>query len=614
MRYTWRFICTIILLISNFVSLSILDTDPITIVHITSFFINIIIGWIIGTQIDKYIHSKKQLGSANKALENYSYALDSAADAICIISEKGEIEFANDALAKLYDHSQKELKTLNWENLISKESSNRVLSTMISNVKEHGQSRKEGTGVTKDGITFPQEITLSQIKENDKIICVFRDITKQKQYEEYMRYISEQNELTKMPNRRRLYTDLEICKQKLNDLSILFIDLDRFKITNDTLGHDIGDELLKSVAEKLSFFKNDDINVYHLGGDEFIILVKKSEDKYIQGIVNSILESLQEPFYINGNEIIVTSSIGVSIFPKHTDNMDELLNFADTAMYYAKLDGKNTYKFFNDDLKLKLNRRAIIESELRKAIRNEELFIYYQPKFALINQNLIGFEALIRWKSPRLGTVSPVEFIPIAEDIGLITDIGNWVIKEVLTTMNKWQTNGYSLLKVSLNVSQKQFRDGTLVNYIESCLNKFEIGAQYLEVEITESVLEDFELVIPQLNQLKKIGVGISIDDFGTGYSSLSLIKNLPIDTLKIDQSFLRNSLNEKDISIVEAILQMGRTLNLDIVAEGIETKEHREILVQLNCPYGQGYFFSEPLVAAELEDKFFTLHEMSIN
>ncbi|MFD1039842.1 EAL domain-containing protein [Virgibacillus byunsanensis] len=608
MQYTWRFICTSILLVSNLISLSYVDSDTITTIHITSFILNLLIGWIVGTQIDKYLYSKKELGTANNALANYSYALDSAADAICIINEKGEIEFANDALTKLYGYNHKEILSLNWGNLLSKESTVHLLKPMISDVKEHGQSREEVIGVRHDGETFTQEITLSQIKENNKMICVCRDITKQKQYEEYMTYISEQNELTKMPNRRRLHKDLEGFKQKLNDLSILFIDLDRFKITNDTLGHDIGDELLKSVAKNLSFFKNDDINVYHLGGDEFIVLIGTSDNEYIHSIVNSISESLHKPFYINGNEITITSSIGVSIFPTHTDNMDKLLNFADTAMYYAKLDGKNTYKFFNDDLRLQLNRRAIIETELRKSIRNEELFICYQPKCALRNQNLVGLEALIRWKNPRLGTVSPMEFIPIAEDIGLINDIGNWVIKEVLTMMNIWQKSGYPLVKVSVNVSQKQFRDGMLVSYIESCLNTFNIDAQYLEVEITESVIEDFELVTPQLNRLKEIGVGIAIDDFGTGYSSLSLIKNLPIDTIKIDQSFLRDSLNEKDISIVEAILKIGHTLNLDIVAEGVETEEHLHILVQLNCPYGQGYFFSKPLVTSELEDKFLNL------
>ncbi|MFC4558409.1 putative bifunctional diguanylate cyclase/phosphodiesterase [Virgibacillus kekensis] len=599
MKYTWRIVCTAILLVSNIISVYFAESlSPLQGVFL---FANLFIGWFIGWQIDKYLHSKRELGSTRKTLVDYSYALDSAADAIGVLNGNGEVEFANDALLKLYGYQHGELLDLNWRNFVTEEYHDSLLAITNS---EQERSRAEVVGVTKEGRTFPMEIAISHIKETQKIIGVVRDISKQKQHEEYMIYISEHNELTKLPNRRRLHKDLAVCENQLMDTSILFIDLDRFKITNDTLGHDIGDELLKGFAERLTYFNNEFTEVYHLGGDEFIVLIKRSSTEYIESVVNDLLESLQEPFYIVGNQIIITSSIGISIYPEHTGNINELLKYADTAMYYAKLSGKNTYKFFNDDLKLQLDRRAFLEAELRKAINNDELHICYQPKYRLSNRELVGMEALIRWENSTLGPVMPMDFIPLAEDIGLINEIGKWVIKEVLVTMNTWMAKGYPLVKVSVNVSQKQFRSGELVQYIESCLNAYEIDAQYLEVEITESVLEDSELVIPQLNELKDMGVGISIDDFGTGYSSLSLIKDLPIDTLKIDRSFLRDALsNQKESSIVKAILNIGHTLNLNMVAEGIETEEQLKLLLELNCPDGQGYFFSKPLPPDELEE-----------
>jgi diguanylate cyclase len=604
MRYTWRIIFTAVLLISNAISISRLDEFSTMI--ITMYIVNVIIGWIIGYQIDKYRFSKKELGSTRTALIDYSHALDSAPDGIGITKENGQFEFLNEAHLKLYGYSKEEMLEKSWQDCYSKETIDQLQKIALPQLLKHGKWRGETIGIRKDGSTFPQEIALSVIDDTKKVICVVRDLTEQKQYVDYIKHIAEHNDLTKLPNRRRLLNDIQKSMEELPNTSLLFIDLDRFKMVNDTLGHDIGDELLVSVAKRLLSFQNEFIRVYHQGGDEFIVLIQNSAIDYVKNVAIDIINNIKEPYYINGNEVIITTSVGISRYPDHTDNFKDLIKMADTAMYHAKLDGKNTFKFFTNNLRLQLERKAKIEAELRRAINNDELSIHYQPKFHLVHLTLVGMEALIRWENPNLGRVSPVEFIPIAEDTGLINDIGNWVIKEVLNQMSEWQAQGYSLVKISVNVSQRQFRDQSLVNYVESCLSASKIDAKYFEIEITETVLEDFDLVIPQLTSLREIGIGISIDDFGTGYSSLNFIKNLPADTLKVDQSFVQDMLSNTNNSLlVKTIIEIGNTLNFTVVAEGIETEKHLHKLIELNCPVGQGYYFSKPLDAVEIESRF---------
>lgn len=571
--------------------------------------VNLFLGWVVGLQIDKYLHSKRELDSTKSVLVDYTYALDSSVDAIGITNEEGNHEFVNEELARLYGYQKDELLTIHWEKLFTQESIDYFHENFFSEVKKNGYDRSEATGLKSDGSTFPLEITMSLLNETQKTLVIIRDITKKKQYEAMVKYKAEHNELTHLPNRRKLNQDLEIFKEQSLESSLLFIDLDRFKITNDTMGREVGDKLLIEVAERLNFFSNRMIKTYHLGGDEFVVLILKENMDFVKNIAMDIGEYIKEPFYLKGNEIFVTASIGISGSPEHTDDMNELITMADTAMYYAKLDGKNTYKFFNNELKEQRERRTLIEIELRRAIRNEELYVVYQPKFDLHNSKLAGIEALIRWDNPVLGMVSPMEFIPVAEDTGLINEIGNWIINDVLYQMRRWQDKGYSPVKVSVNVSQRQFRDNNFVPFIESCLYSYSIEAKYLEFEVTESVIENIDLVMPKINSLKALGVGISIDDFGTGYSSLSMLKNLPFDTLKIDQSFIRDLIgNSQDLSLVKTIISIGQTFNLNVVAEGIEKEEHLHLLAELDCPMGQGYFFSKPIRPEQLEVEFFKL------
>ena len=608
MRYTWRLIFLSVFVINLLLSFLYLERPTISTTTIVFVPINFFIFWIIGLQIDKYLLSKKQLKSTENVLSDYSYALDSTIDAIGIVNEDGKYEFVNEALVQLYGFEKEDFIKINWELHFTQDSMHFLRETLIPELRKHGHSKGEVLGVTKDGITLPLAISLSLLKETQKTILVFRDITQQKLQEEFLQHRAEHNELTNLPNRHRLLNKLEKCKAASIESSVLFIDLDRFKLTNDTLGHEVGDKLLMAVAERLNVFKSDFVSIYHLGGDEFIVVIQNSDIEDVQHTAFDIIDYIKKPFYFNGTEVFITASIGISNYPQHTANMNELIKMADTAMYYAKTDGKNTFKLFNTDLKEQLERKAMIEVELRKAIKNEELFIHYQPKFNLLKNNeLAGVEALIRWENPILGHVSPMEFIPIAEDTGLIIEIGNWVVSEVLSQMSKLRDKGYSLVKFSVNVSQRQFRDSNLIPFIESSLYSFNINPSYLELEVTESVLENFELVIPKITSLKELGVGLSIDDFGTGYSSLNLLKNLPFDTLKIDQSFVRDLIeNSKDISLIKTIIAIGKTFNLNVVAEGIETEEHLNLLGQLSCPMGQGYYFSKPIDSEELENRFF--------
>jgi len=611
MKYTWRIIIIATLVFANLIIFSNLDLEQYPILVLSLFIANVSLGWFIGYQLDKYVFSKKEFDSTQTTLIDYSHALESVPLGIGITNEKGQFEYVNKAHQELYGYNAEEFLRKSWTDCYSKDGNEQLYNEAIPLFNRNGKWRGETLGIKKDGSTFPQEIILSKIAGTPKTICVVRDISEQQQYIDYIKQVAEYNDLTHLPNRRKLLSDISKSKEELKDTSLLFIDLDRFKLVNDTLGHNYGDELLINVAQRLLTFQNEYLNVYHLGGDEFITLIHKGEQEYIENAVVEIITLLKEPYLIFGKEINLTTSIGVCRYPEHTDNHDDLIKLADTALYHAKSDGKNTYKFFSENIKLQLDRKAEIEIELRKVLQNGELYINYQPKFNLVSSRLVGFEALIRWRNPLLGMVSPAEFIPIAEETGLIVDIGKWVINQVLLQMSQWKTKGYSLVKISVNVSQKQFRDNDLVQYIESCLAFHKVDAQFFEVEITESLIADFMVIIPQLTAIKGKGIGISIDDFGTGYSSLNFINNLPIDTLKIDQSFVRGVLNnEKNSSLLKAMIDIGKTLKLDVVAEGIETEEHLNKLIELNCPLGQGYFFSKPIDALEIETIYFNKNE----
>ena len=603
MKRKWQIGIAAIVLTGNVIALILNDFSWLLAVFIP---INLWLGWLIGLQVDKYLHSKIELDSTKSVLMDYSLALDSAIDAIGITNSSGKYEFVNESFSKLHGYSKDELYLMHWQELYPIESHGEIRTDIIEPLFENGYARGEGIGIRKNGSTFQQSTSLSLMKDHQKTIVVVHDITKKKEEEKRLKQKIEMNEVTGLANRRKLMIDLEKRGNPEDSTSILFIDLDRFKIVNDTLGHEIGDYLLRDIASRLRSFNKKNISTYHLGGDEFIAMVCVLDLDQVKSVAYDILEYLREPYYIEGNEIFLTASIGISATPNHTKDVFELIGLADTAMYYAKLDGKNTYKIFTEQLKSQLERRTFIDSELRKAVKNSEFFMVYQPKINLLTNDLWGVEALIRWNHPTLGLISPLEFIPIAEDSAIILDITKWVVNDVLEKMRMWSLAGYSNINMSINVSQRQLRDTTFVDYLHGSLQCYEINPEKLEIEVTESVMENAELVVPILHKMKEIGVCISIDDFGTGYSSLNLLKNLPIDTLKIDQSFM-NDLhdNEKDVALLKTIITIGQTFNLNIVAEGIETEEQNNLLRSLGCTIAQGYYFSKPIDVNEFERKY---------
>ncbi|MFS0724672.1 EAL domain-containing protein [Paenibacillus sp. 1P07SE] len=553
--------------------------------------------------IDHYILVKKELGTTKVHLIQYSYGLDSTMDGIGITNEAGLFEYVNHSHVKMYGYTQSELLDAHWSTCYSEPTIDHLTSVAVPALRRDGYWRGEAEGVRKDGTTFSQELVLSQIRGSKKVFCVVRDITEQKQSEDKIKRLALTNEVTSLPNRRSL-------KHKMAELMIgkvpffvLFIDVDRFKNVNDSFGHEVGDLLLVQVAERLAAVAHDTLTVFHLGGDEFIALLQMERSEVHQ-MAAALLEKMGTPFYVSEIEINITISIGISGYPDDHEELEGLISLADTAMYEVKMSGKNDYKWINDEMKAALERKAYVEVELKKAVRHGQLALHYQPILNLESSQAVAVEALLRWNHPKLGPVSPAEFIPIAEETGIITTIGRWVIKEAINQAGVWREAG-SPLGVSINVSQRQLsHDKGLVAFINHRLEECRIDPDQVMLEITESVMENYEKIIPVLNELKQLGIKLALDDFGTGFSSLSFVKRLPIDALKIDQSFIREMTESPtDIAIIRSIIEIANNIDLTIVAEGIETTEQVNLLKGMQCLKGQGYLFSKPLPPKALED-----------
>ncbi|MDO9195609.1 bifunctional diguanylate cyclase/phosphodiesterase [Rhodoferax sp.] len=417
------------------------------------------------------------------------------------------------------------------------------------------------------------------------------------------------DDLTGLPNRallhERLQQELAHARRNGDQLALLFLDLDRFKAVNDTLGHDSGDQLLRVAAARLTACVRESDTVARLGGDEFVVLLTGLNNPLqAAALAGQILESLSQPFPISGSDCFIGASIGVSVFPADGTTADELLKHADIAMYRAKAAGRGRFVFFEESMNVEQRERAMMERELRLAIARDQLSVQYQPRVDLRDGRLLGAEALLRWNHPELGSVSPATFIPLAEDVGLIDDIGLWVLRHVCKQLAVWQATGYAIGAVSVNVSGRQFKSASLFVQVQQALESTGLAPHALELEVTEGVLiDDVESVIDLLARLKQIGVSVALDDFGTGYSSMAYLSRLPIDVLKIDQSFIRNLAQDEDArSIVLAIIAMAHALHKTVVAEGVETLAQAELLRAWGCDEAQGYYFSHPVVASALE------------
>lgn len=442
-----------------------------------------------------------------------------------------------------------------------------------------------------------------------RVVLVSRDITERQRYEETIRHQAFHDALTGLPNRLlfkdRLTLAMAHAKRNGQMLSVLFLDLDRFKLINDTLGHAVGDQLLQSVAKRLTDCVREDDTVARLGGDEFTLLLPEiTQAENAAKVAHKILEAIRQPLNIGAHELYITTSIGIVLYPTDGEDAETLLKNADTAMYRAKEKGRNNCQLYTPAMNAKAFERLAMENNLRRALEREEFVIHYQPKFNINTGKIIGMEALVRWQTPDRGLVLPGEFIPIAEETGLIVPIGEWVLRTACAQNKAWQDAGFLPVRVAVNLSARQFQLQNLVETVSRVLKETGLDPHWLELEITETVaMQNAEYATRMLQELKDMGIQLSIDDFGTGYSSLSYLKRFPINKLKIDKSFVSEiGIEQDNAAIASTIIVLGQSLNLGLVAEGVETEEQFDFLRQHQCDEMQGYLFGKPMSAGEFE------------
>lgn len=469
----------------------------------------------------------------------------------------------------------------------------------------------------KSGKTIVCLFDAQPVYEDDRMVGAFgqfRDITDQYLLQERYNYLAYHDELTFMPNRRYFRKELFSCieeykKDQKHKIAILFLDLDRFKMINDNFGHSNGDTFLKDVSRRLSMILDDNDFLARMGGDEFILLMKDVTDEAaVREKAQRILEQFKEPFQIGTNEIQSTASIGIAIYPDYPITPEQLMVYADNAMYQAKSQGKNRYVIYTNELHIQMVDDLQMEWDLKKALERNEFVLHYQPQIDNCTGGMVGLEALIRWQHPQFGLLYPDKFIKLAEESGLITKIGEWVINEACAQNKKWQDSGMEPIKISVNLSTQQFLTQDLVKVVEDVLQRTGLDPQYLVAEITEYMAMEYDYSRKVLEQLKALGIGISIDDFGTGYSSLKYLKEFPIDYIKIDKSFVSQLFEgSSDAIIIKAIITLAHNLHMNVIAEGVETQAQLDFMKQYKCDITQGYYYSKPLTAGEIEHQYLT-------
>jgi len=563
----------------------------------------------IGIQLGHVIKRKLSEEALLESEERFRSVAQAANDAIISANTHGNIVSWNRGAQVMFGYSEEEIlgKTLTL-----------LMPERFRNAHEEGIKRASKTnerriigktvelfGLRKDGSEFPLELSVSlwETREGKFFSGIIRDITGRKQAEERLQHLAHHDEVTGLANRsmffERLNQELSRARWHNRLLAVLFLDLDRFKVINDTLGHATGDSLLRAVGKRIKDTAREGDIIARLGGDEFaVMLVDVAEVHDIPTIAKKIIDALNKPFVLEGKDIFVTTSIGIGIFPDDGNEAEVLLQKADIAMYRAKEEGKNTYQIYSPAMNTMALQRLTMETQLRQALERNEFILHYQPKVDLNTGRIIGMEALIRWQHPELGIVSPNEFIPILEETGLILPVGEWVIRTACAQNKAWQENGFTPLRVAVNLSARQLKQQSIVEMAVGVLNETGLHPTYLEMELTENILMEHKRgSIAMMDELNARGIHFAIDDFGTGYSSLSYLRRFTIHSLKIDRSFIQNIATDPDSAvIVKAIIAMAKNLRLKVVAEGVETGEQLEFLLQHKCDEIQGYYFSPPL------------------
>ena len=559
-------------------------------------------GVLLGRDASVRIASEKQLRLAARIIQN-------SGEGIIITDTDCHIIEVNKAFEAITGYDRDEVLGRNPSLLSSGRQNKEFYRAMWQTLNEEGAWRGEIWNRRKDNEVYPELLTLSTIRDDagtlTHYVATFSDITEAKTREARIQHMAHHDFLTGLPN-RFLLTDrfrqvAAAAQRNESRFALLFIDLDRFKNVNDTLGHSIGDQLLRDVAARLTAMVRGTDTISRQGGDEFLVLLGEIETpEAVAQVARKLIQVLSEPFLLDGHQITVTPSIGIAVSPEDGSNLDALLKHADLAMYDAKLQGRNNYQFFRREMNARSLELLLMESDLRQALRKCEFELHYQPLIAVSEGRPIGLEALLRWRHPERGLVSPVDFIPMAEETGLILPIGQWVLNTACQQLALWRANGWPNLRMSVNLSAAQFRRQDLIEQVRTALATARLPADALELEVTESILMiDAEGTENMLNALSAMGVTLAIDDFCTGYSSLAYLKRFSVNTLKVDRSFVHGiGIDNEDAAICMAVIGLARTLHLNVVAEGVETQAQYDWLADAGCHIIQGFLMGRPAPA----------------
>jgi diguanylate cyclase (GGDEF)-like protein/PAS domain S-box-containing protein len=564
------------------------------------------------TRLSGTLQDITQRKQAEEKLRQAAAVFENTTEGVMITDTNGRIIAVNRAFTEITGYGEEEAAGLTGAALKSGRHDEQFYASMWGAIRENGRWQGEIWNRRKSGDIFPEWLNISVVKdERGRIthyVGVFSDISAMKESESRLDHLAHHDPLTGLPNRLLLNARMEHALARAHRsntlLAVLFLDLDRFKNINDTLGHPIGDLLLQEVAHRLNGCVREEDTVSRLGGDEFTILLEDLADsRFASSVAEKILGSLADKFMLHEHEVFVTCSVGISIFPADGSDITTLLKNADSALYRAKEQGRNNYQYYTEELTSRAMERLAMENSLRHALQRNELVVHYQPQVDLYNGRIIGMEALVRWQHPEIGLISPNAFIPLAEETGLIIPIGEWVLRTACAQLKRWMDAGLPKIRVGVNLSSRQFNQNNLDEVVAAALRDTGLPPDCLELELTERmIMQDAESTITILHKLRALGVQFSIDDFGTGYSSLSYLKRFPIDRIKIDQSFVREiTSNPEDAAVSQAIISLSHSLNLKTVAEGVETAEQQEFLRTLQCDEIQGFHFSRPVPEQEM-------------